>query len=760
MFNPIIPVFDEVPIWWDKAGWDTKSAKEILNGYIDYFEPDVLVECEPGLGANTGYDSSRIIKLNNLLERNSDNICMFGQDMFDVYRELFETEYKFQQRFPHSVTMIKAVDELSKRVTACLFGAFHENEVLEYFPQAFKKVFGDAEVTVDGGEALAKIYTDQLIGPLRITNGLLEVQELSFQDPAIFVFDATKPHDLIDFWNLRVLHNSGIVGVPVQWLEEMGDFCKQFIIESHKPRTNNLLNGFIRARIMFARSISEDQGVQLFRKYLLQTKAPSAQQHWYPSFEQHSTGGAGLMTPKPAMLSFGSKSRDVACTTGTDLTVEPSLPSFVKGGGRSYQWASVFNLESYYDDVNAIYPVNLRRPSFPKSNLTQYLIPTTEGLVAFSSPFRREVHLPIHKRAEAIGLWLESENIQSVQSDAGRATNQIIESFEGVYSLWTLANISVLKMLDSIASNSSARTINAQAFKSRLDSYKRKPDKLFELLVNHGVVELGAQIKCKECGHPTWYDLKQLDNVLQCELCRTEYQFPIHNPKREVTWAYRVIGPFALPNFAKGGYAAALSIRFFTVMTELVTGMQISWSAGRELTYPDNRKIEADYIMLIQRKTEFDRVSAPLLLFGESKTLAAEAFVQKDIDNMKALAKRHPGAALVFSCLKSSLSDNEVAMLRKLALWGRETDPQSGNLNAMVVVLTGLEILQRGVLTMTWNEASDKHRTALEYANKNGGLHGVFNLADATQHLYLGLDYYQNWYEDHIEEYAAARKAE
>ncbi len=751
MFNPIIPVFDEIPSWWNTEGLGNKSAHDILNGYIDFFEPDVLVESEKGLAVNAGYEHTRVIQLDELLENGSNKLIMFGQDMYEVYRELFETEYKFQPRFPHTITLIKGGDELSRRIAACLFGAFHENEALEYFPAAFQQVFGDAQVTLDGGKILAKAYADQLIGPLRITNGLLEIQDLSYQDPALFVFDATLPYDLIDFWNLRAVHNNRVVGIPMQWLAEMSDYCTKFIIDNHQPRTNNVQHGNKRARVMFARSISEQQGTELFQQFLLQSKAASYLQHWYPSFEHFPAGGRGLMNPNPPQLSFGSSFTEFLVTPGTDLTFESASPPFTKEAGRTYQWATVINLTANYIDVNAIYPANIRRPSFPKSLLNRYLIPTSEGLVTFPNTFRSKVYIPIHKQAEAIRLWFESENIKSVQSDAGRSTNQIIESFERVYPHWTLSKLPVLKMLDSIASKSSSRTINAQAFKSRLRSYKRDdnahgPDKMFDLFVKHGVVELGAEIKCTECGHPTWYDLKRLDYQLQCDLCKAGYQFPLHNPKSEVTWAYRVIGPFALPNFAKGGYAAALSIRFFTVMTELTMDLQISWSAGRELTYPDKRKIEADYIILIQSTSILNRANSLSLIFGESKTLATEGFEQKDIDNMKALAVRHPGATLVFSCLKPSFSDNEVAMLRELALWGRETHPKTGNLNANVVVLTGLEILQRGVLPMTWQGASDKHRAALEYAQNNGGLEGMHNLADATQQIYLGLERYQLWY--------------
>ena len=45
-FNPIIPYFQHVPPWWDRHGQRFESAKQIINGYLDTYEPDFLVEAE------------------------------------------------------------------------------------------------------------------------------------------------------------------------------------------------------------------------------------------------------------------------------------------------------------------------------------------------------------------------------------------------------------------------------------------------------------------------------------------------------------------------------------------------------------------------------------------------------------------------------------------------------------------------------------------------------------------------------------------
>ena len=84
-------------------------------------------------------------------------------------------------------------------------------------------------------------------------------------------------------------------------------------------------------------------------------------------------------------------------------------------------------------------------------------------------------------------------------------------------------------------------------------------------LVKRKVVELGLEFKCSKCSKWSWYSVNQLDYSLICNFCFKQFDFPIIDPtdKKHSKWAYRVVGPFALPKYADGGYAAALAIRFF-----------------------------------------------------------------------------------------------------------------------------------------------------------------------------------------------------
>jgi hypothetical protein len=136
------------------------------------------------------------------------------------------------------------------------------------------------------------------------------------------------------------------------------------------------------------------------------------------------------------------------------------------------------------------------------------------------------------------------------------------------------------------------------------------------------------------------------------------------------------------------------------------------------------------------------------LVFGEAKSFAKEAVGVKDVIAMKELAKRHPGAVLVFSLLKTNLSKGERSRLAKLALWGREIDKKTGDHKATVIVLTGVELFSMDDFSLAdaWKKGTAKHKELEEQYSYQ--LKDIDVLADATQQIYLELPSYGDWWNE------------
>ena len=187
-------------------------------------------------------------------------------------------------------------------------------------------------------------------------------------------------------------------------------------------------------------------------------------------------------------------------------------------------------------------------------------------------------------------------------------------------------------------------------------------------------------MKCTKCGNWGWYSIKHLDYFLTCDLCLQKFDFPITNPGSSqcCKWAYRVIGPFALPDYAKGGYASALGIRFFSDVIGKMDRVGVTWSVGQELTLATGKRSKQTLFYGISGSRCLEQTIRPKLFSGRTKSFGKDVFKDEDINKMKTLGEAFPGAVLVFATMKEAreLSKGEIGCIRKLAEWGREYDKE------------------------------------------------------------------------------------
>lgn len=279
----------------------------------------------------------------------------------------------------------------------------------------------------------------------------------------------------------------------------------------------------------------------------------------------------------------------------------------------------------------------------------------------------------------------------------------------------------------------------------------------FETLVDHNAVELGYELKCTKCGSWSWHELRKLGPQITCHLCLKSFDFPVKNPggSQQGRWAYRVIGPFALPDYAGGGYAAALSIRFFGQVVGGISGPTITWAAGQNLTFRGGQSSEVDFALWYQRK-EIARCDFPTeILFGEAKSFGKDAFEDRDVARMRGLAERYPGAIFVFATMRNGedLTADEITRIRRFAEWGRKHDRSRRRTRAPVIVLTGTELFAAHSLEQAWKDKGGRHAQLIEPAWIR--TENLTTIADLSQQLYLGMPSYSVW---HQQELAKRRK--
>ena len=384
-FNPIIPFFKRLPPWWERKGYRFENPKQIINGYLDFFEPDFIIETEKGLAAGLGFDSERVLQPSDILELGDESDWgRYGLSVYDLYGDLYKKEFQFERRRKHNIIHAEAKDSAFADFVACNFGTFSVHQKLRYFERNYKEVFNPSQKTLDAS-TLSKLYKSGYTSPLRIGHAKLKLNYHEHSDPALFILDAYESKDLIDFWNLRAIHRK-IIAIPVQWIEELSPFCKEFILTNYRPLPGNPHGVMIQPSSMFSRSIPENDIQEIYKKYLrVDKEGANVIQTWYPP----------IWRPTPEIMARTTRPTLEAEERRIDIPIEldkpeirfdPLFPEFARDFGNRCRWANVVRLKDWSDEgqVAAVFPCNYRNPSFPKFGLGgEHLLPTTEGLVIF-----------------------------------------------------------------------------------------------------------------------------------------------------------------------------------------------------------------------------------------------------------------------------------------------------------------------------------------------------------------------------------------
>jgi hypothetical protein len=756
LFNPIIPYFKRVPTWWERDGRPrSESAEQIINGYLDYFEPDFVVESVPGIASGFGIDPERILQVADLLPTSTeDEKRSHGQTVLDLYRHLYSKEFQFERRNKPKIVAARAARREFGDFVACLLGAFPTQENLAYFSRAFVDAFDPEHVSLDG-PMLAEIYRSQTstVSALQMGSSGLDIDYHDFGSPTLYILDANEPKDLVDFWNYRAVHRSGIP-VPVQWLQQLSEFCKDFVLRNYRPLPGNPHGVMIRPVCLFSRSIPSKDIENLHNTYISVPKdGANLLQTWYPAMWRETPASAARRT-RPT-IAAAKKRVEVQIEVGDPhIRFETLAPDFAGRFGGDDRWANVVRLDdwSFKDRIATVFPTDFRVRAVPRFSYGERLVSTTEGLVHFPR-FRDISNLwRLTEGKETIELWLKDRSINCVLSESGRATQQIIQTLDGFRGVGSIANKAIVMLLEEMARRPITRSAHHLEFENKIvaatkdDIWRRR---VFETLVERGAVELGYELKCSKCGSWTWVSLEHLGATVTCDLCLQEFSFPLTRPgdSKHARWAYRVVGPFALPEYAKGGYAAALAIRFFAHVVGHFDRANATWSTGQELTLTTGEKVEADFILWYQRKQSFGTDHRTQVVFGEAKSFGKTAFKEDDVERMRLLAELHPGATLVFATLKEAeeLSEEEIGRIKKIAEWGRERDKERRQTRAPVVMLTGTELFASHYLEEAWKQKGGKHAQLVGPTYIR--LDNLRTLADATQQLYLGMPSYFEWSE-------------
>jgi hypothetical protein len=763
IYNPIIPVCTTLPEAWRDPPFREVSGPELARGYVEFFEPDVFVETQDGLAAEVNlsdreleFHEPRTIPISVFSNPNPDRMPRpFGTGIFHVYRGLYEREFRFVSRDGDRVAAVGTAGADGAFIEAAL-GGFPSDGWLASLQAAYADAFKPVDVPADAA-GFVRIIKEGFRFPLYFTREGLKRDDSGSgrHEPTLFVVDPDSPLDLIDLWNSRLFH-SFVLPVSTRWFQDSRDFLAEFLQRNYRPLPRNPNGVMIMPTIQFGRSIGKERAEALVADAGL-TGLPDCRwafKLWYDHIWISDTDDH-VARPQPVMVTAAEADHELTVAGDTEPTIRfPGLaPEFApEHDNTSARWANVLRLQNYGSDdhIALVLPSSFTDVKDWRFRVGDAAFVAREGFVLPQRYKKLGHYLRLMTGVQAVILWLGAHGVEASPSDPGRIAEQVLLSVGGVRGTTLLADRETLKLLDQMAKSVRRhadgtieefedRAIDVGRWKGlvhrRLNAGPYRWISL-DAFVNANVLKLGLSVACPSCMKKNWVGLAAMREQLTCERCLKAFAFPQGTLDFDRTpWQYRVVGPFSVPDCAGGSYATVLTLRAFADMVALGNA-DLTYATGLNFAGLSPTPFEVDFTCWYRRRAMFGRSEEPVLVFGEAKSFAAECFKTADIDRMKKVAEKFPGAFIVFATLKDELSDAEQSSIGKLAMQGRER-LDNGQPRSPVIVLTGTELFASWNLNHAWKEKGGQHARFAEPAAMR--LDNLLTLAELTQQLYLGL---------------------
>lgn len=745
-YNPLIPVYKRAPKNWEKP-FKSPKGMDIVRGYIDAFDPDILVQCTQTLPAYVSDLGLDIIQAHDLWEtgNNPDKEIFpkFGVGIFEVLNYIYSEHFRYQEKCPPKI-IIPKLPRAHSLFWASIFGVLPQY-VTKVIESGYKKALEIKNVKVDISKLDTALKGDVYF-PRRIGQYDLNFYKRSGfrNDDCVFFMDITKNLDIIDYWNLRALGRH-VIPMPIQLKDEKS--LRKIVISvvkaSRKPLRHNA-KIFNDTNFICSRN-SKMEDMQAYATSLDIRPDPKdpvqepfySLQHWYPRiWDDWARNKDGAEADD-----IYHEEKDIDLSEIVDkVHIRFIHPKFIDPyfGTDGAKIANEITFRLYGADklFAQVFP---RNPGKHFNRLIGGLIAHRQewrvgrnGLVKLVQHYERTENWTVPVAQDLFAAWMEDQGYEVKISTPGLLAKQIFSQLEGFIK--PLAKEELLKLLERMNSGSEeGKELSVGELKTRL---QKIGGNLYDFLLSKGIFRIGVKVQCSNCQRHSWYSLDSIKDSLTCPKCLNN--FPAVGHIDQGNWCYKTTGAFSLPQYADGAYCVLFAVDFFD---DQLHSLKITPALSFEAKDSKGMQLEADFGILWQESLFGEAKEG--VIFGECKTFGL--FKQKDYSKMKRLAKRFPGAVLAFCTMRDNLTKTEIREITKIAKTGRKYWKHEQPQNP-VLILTKNELTSMFSPPTCW---SDKHGA------KYDRTHGMLDIADATQQIYLNLP---SWHEEWQKEFEEKRK--
>lgn len=250
-----------MPATWREKPLKPPSAKNVILGYIEAFDPDVFVQMSKSVPQYITEIGLEIIKPEDVwrdLDEDRDLSPRFGIGLYEILKEVFEENFKFMAKYPIRVIFPKLPKQFS------LFWASFLGEIPSKLnPKLKDHYYEPLEIETPNFkiENIKDLMAGNVLFPRRITHhNIKSFSRSGFRgDAYAFFMDATKVEDIVDYWNLRAMGKS-VFPIPKQ-LKENGELKRLLIgfLISHRKHWRHNPQVCDYASIVRARSCTMEE---------------------------------------------------------------------------------------------------------------------------------------------------------------------------------------------------------------------------------------------------------------------------------------------------------------------------------------------------------------------------------------------------------------------------------------------------------------------------------------------------------------------
>jgi hypothetical protein len=755
-------VFKKPPKEWKPEIYERFKGPAIAKGYVRFFEPDVYVESEKGLLEEAGLGALReqhtlhpqVITLKELFKPEGGRKWSepgFSLGVHDVLGYVYKTEQQFVLRDKRESVLVKP--ERGNALTESVFGVYPTSSDVAYIQKAYTDVYKPEKVGTNP-DTWRRVFLKGAETPLRVTRHGLDTQRYWHHDLLLFVFDPSRTTDLIDLWNLR-LEPHPVLPIPVGWFEALADDTYELLKAQHRPVVGNPNGVMHNATIEFGRSIPKTEAEALIRK--LKPGLPRGAlvvKYWRNSIWIDHRDDRVHRDSRLKVVAKERRAELVLKEEGrlhtTFETLEPEFSS--RYGKGDHRWVNVLRISNYsHRSIAAVLPFNTFDRTWPHLGMGGE--PISIGSEGWVFPQRYKnlgQYVSLLSANDAIIGSLAKLGIKAELSEPGHIARQMLEHLGGLWGVHLLADLDTLKLLNKMAGglrrkrnddetveeNFDLRTAPLKDWTDLLGQRQARwslPVKSLEEFTKRNVIRLGVETQCPHCNAKNWSTLTAVDYRVTCERCLKPYDFPqaaLRDHNRN--WTYRVFGPFSMPDYGRGAYSTLLALRVLERYRSAMDHM--TFATAMNLRF-DGIQREVDFIAWHSEERMQETHRPPQLIIGEAKSLGqGELITASEVAKLKTVAAKLPEAVIVIAVLRDHFTVAEKKVLAKFVAWGRRVNVYGEPTNP-VLLLTSKELTMDHDLSSTWKALGGQHAKFIDYEHSRT----LFNLADATQQIYLGM---------------------